>query len=108
MSPVSHVHVCSHSANSFVHPFAILIFGGDLVVKHTERRVIMDDWIEIPMAAQTGVIFREVRKQVDRLLQGFLEIQAPKSAAQSGEEERRKAMVEGIVRLLSTEINTNS
>lgn len=75
-----------------------------MVVKHTERKVVVDDWIEIPMAAQTGVIFREVRKQVDRLLQAFLEVEIKqKNTAHQVVRERQKAMVEGIVNLLSTE-----
>jgi len=89
------------SATCFVHPFAILLFGGDLMVKHTERRVIMDDWIDIPMAAQTGVMFQEVRKQVDRLLQRFLDVERTKGTVPLMREQQ-KAMVEGIVRLLST------
>lgn len=93
---------------SFIHPFAILLFGGDLVVKHTECKVVVDDWIEISMAAQTGVIFREVRKQVDRLLQAFLEVDAKKnSAAHQTVQERQRAMVEGIVSLLSTETTSS-
>ena len=75
-----------------------------MAVKHTERKVVVDDWIEISMAAQTGVIFREVRKQVDRLLQAFLEVEVKqKNAAYQALRERQTAMVEGIVSLLSTE-----
>ena len=33
------------------------------MVKHTEGRVIVEDWIDIPLAVQTGVMFQEVRKQ---------------------------------------------
>lgn len=90
-----------------MHPFAILVFGGPLVVKHTERKVIVDDWIEIPMAAQTGVMFREVRTQVDRLLQGFLQVKDSKNGTMATTtaktSERQRAMVKGVVRLLSTE-----
>jgi len=89
------------SATCFVHPFAILLFGGDLVVKHTERRVIVDDWINIPLAAQTGVMFQKVRKQMDHLLQNFLNKEASKGSAPPVKPQH-KAMVEGIVCLLST------
>jgi hypothetical protein len=83
------------------------MFGGSLVVKHTDRKVIVDDWIEIPMAAQTGVMFGQVRKQVDRILQGFLQIDRHKGAARLNE--KRRAMVDGIVRLLSaTETTTQA
>ena len=89
-------------ALSFIHPFAILVFGGNFVVKHTERKVIVDDWIEVPMAAQTGVMFGEVRKQVDRLLQRFLIVDDNHKGA-TGLDRKRQAMVDGVVRLLSTE-----
>ena len=75
-----------------------------MVVKHTERKVVVDDWIELSMAAQTGVIFREVRKQVDRLLQDFLDIEAQtKRNTHPAVQERQRAMVDVIVSLLSTE-----
>lgn len=75
-----------------------------MVVKHTERKVFVDEWIELSMAAQTGVMFRELRKQVDHLLHGFLDTAGP-SQFPSGE--RAAAMVDGIVRLLSTNTTTN-
>lgn len=92
------------STTCFVHPFAILVFGGELVVKHTERRVIVDDWIELPLAAQTGVMFRELREQVDRLLQTFLDTASSNKRLRS--DERAAAMVKGIIQLLTTEATT--
>ena len=82
------------------------MFGGNLVVKHTDRKVIVDDWIEIPMAAQTGVMFGQVRKQVGRILQRFLELGDHKGKA--GLDEKRQAMVDGIVRLLSSMESTRA
>ena len=34
--------------------------------------MIVDDWIEIEMAAQTSVMIREIKKQVDILLQKII------------------------------------
>jgi hypothetical protein len=82
------------------------MFGGNMVVKHTDRKVIVDDWIEIPMAAQTGVMFGQVRKQVGRILQRFLELGDNKGKA--GLDEKRQAMVDGIVRLLSSMESTRA
>jgi HrpA-like RNA helicase len=103
-------HRVSVSTTCFIHPFAILVFGGGpLVVKHSERQVIVDDWIQLPMAAQTGVMFRELRKQVDRLLHGFLEVGGSKTRTSGVEEqeERAAAVVDGIVSLLSTSSTTD-
>ena len=62
------VHVCN---TSLVHPFSILLFGGTIVVKHLERAVIVDDWIELKVAAQTGLMFRELRSKIASLLDCF-------------------------------------
>jgi ATP-dependent RNA helicase DHX57 len=59
----------SISTCCFVHPFALLLFGGALEVRHAERRVIIDDWIELPLAAKTGVIFVELRRHMDAMLE---------------------------------------
>ena len=86
-----------------MHPFAILVFGGELAVQHTNRKVLVDGWIELPMAAQTGVMFREVRKQVDKLLERFLKVDSKSGYNQSDSDKRYEAVVEGVVRLLTTE-----
>mmetsp|Transcript_12968 Transcript_12968/g.29836 ORF Transcript_12968/g.29836 Transcript_12968/m.29836 type:complete len:1347 (+) Transcript_12968:199-4239(+) len=66
-------HRTSVSATAFAHPFALVLFGGTVVVKHTERLVVVDDWINLDMAAQTGVMMREIRAKVDRTLQKKIE-----------------------------------
>jgi ATP-dependent RNA helicase DHX29 len=89
-------HRVSVSTTCFVHPFALLLFGGSVVVKHVDRKVIVDEWIEIGMAAQTGVLMRELRRQVNIFLLEM--IQDVKK--QSQKEERGATMVNGIVKLL--------
>lgn len=58
----------SVSTTAFIHPLALILFGGNVLVKHLERFVVVDDWIEIKMAAQTGVYLREIKKQLDAVL----------------------------------------
>ena len=58
----------SISTTCFVHPFSIMIFGPSMKVLYTERRVVVDNWIEFGVSAKTGVMFREVRDHVDRVL----------------------------------------
>ena len=85
----------SVSTTAFVHPFALLLFGGSVLVKHTDRMVIVDNWMSIGMSAQTGVILRELRKKVDALLQGMIE------CADSNEiEQLDSSMIDGIISIL--------
>eukprot|EP00980_Cylindrotheca_fusiformis_P015390 scaffold4329_cov115-Cylindrotheca_fusiformis.AAC.7 len=63
----------SVSTTCFVNPFALLLFGGTVDVKYLQRMVVIDDWIEVRMAAQIGVILRELRKKLDILLQKMIE-----------------------------------
>lgn len=89
-------HRVSVSTTCFVHPFALLLLGGSVVVKHTERLVIVDDWIRIVMAAQIGVIMRELRTQVDVLLQKMFENTNGKETEEIGSN-----MIQGIVNILA-------
>jgi hypothetical protein len=41
------------------------LYGSKLQVLHTERKVLIDDWIELPVAAKTGVVIREIRNRLD-------------------------------------------
>jgi len=87
----------SVATTCFVHPFALLLLGGSVVVRHTQRLVVVDGWIEIQMAAQIGVIMKELRKQVDALLVKMIEKAAPSETELLGTN-----MVKGIVDILST------
>ena len=66
-------HRTSVATTAFIHPFVLCLFGGSVVVKHTERRVVVDGWMEISMAAQVGVFLREIRTQLDLILQKVFE-----------------------------------
>ncbi len=79
-----------------MHPFALLLFGGHVVVKHTERLVIVDEWMRINMSAQTGVMLREIRKQVDVLLQKMIERANTKEVR-----ELDGVVLDGIISILS-------
>lgn len=91
-------HRTSVATTAFVHPFVLCLFGGSVVVKHTERKVLVDGWMELPMAAQVGVFLRETRKQLDLLLQKVFE-QSDKKQIQKMDND----MIEGVVAILSSE-----
>ncbi len=86
----------SVATTCFVHPFALLLLAGSVVVKHTERLVIVDGWIEINMAAQLGVITKELRKSADALLVKMIDKEAVSETETMG-----VALVQGIVNLLA-------
>ena len=86
----------SVSTTAFVHPFALLLFGGSVIVKHTERMVTVDEWMNIGMAAQTGCILKELRKKVDLLLQRMIERVDSNEKLNSS-----SSMIDGIVNLLA-------
>ena len=58
----------SVTTTCFVNSMPLLLFGGPLVVKHTERIVVVDEWMEIEMAAQIGVMLQQLRRQIEVLL----------------------------------------
>lgn len=59
----------SVAVTSPVSSFALVLFGGNVVVKHLERQVVVDDWIVLPLAAQTGVMLRDLRKNLNSVLE---------------------------------------
>lgn len=77
-----------------------------MAIQHTNRKIVVDGWIELPMAAQTGVLFRAARKQVDKLLERFLSV-GSQAKNPSDTKERYEAVVDGVVRLLTTDDPVN-
>ena len=90
----------SISTTCFVHPFSLMIFGSSIKVLHTERRVLVDDWIDLGVSAKTGVMFREIREHVDRVLKELYAQETNKCFA-STERTVMSQVIDGIVDLLS-------
>ncbi|KAI9912518.1 hypothetical protein PsorP6_006518 [Peronosclerospora sorghi] len=51
-----------------VSPYALLLFGGELVVQHAENLVLIDGFVRLHAPARIGVLMKAMREQVDRLL----------------------------------------
>jgi ATP-dependent RNA helicase DHX29 len=86
----------SVAKTAFIHPIVLCLFGGSVIVKHTQRLVVVDEWIEIKMAAQVGVFLRQIRSELDLLLQAAFE--------QSGTTQIEKMdheIIEAVVSILS-------
>ena len=86
----------SVSATAFVHPLALILFGTNVIVKHTERLVIVDDWIQITMAPQTSVMLREIKKQVRSVLEKMID---GSNTREIGDIEMK--MIEGLCKILT-------
>ena len=74
----------------------LLLFGGDLKVKHAQQTIAMDKWIEFEAAPRVGVLFVQLRQELDKLL-------LQKLANPSLEIEHAGRTVDTIVQLLQEE-----
>lgn len=63
----------SVSTTCFVSAIPLILFGGEIEVKHKERKVAVDGWMEIEMAAQTGALLRELRSRLDVHLRALID-----------------------------------
>jgi HrpA-like RNA helicase len=99
----------SVSTTCFVGSMPLLLFGGPLVVKHTDRIVIVNDWMEIEMAAQIGVMLKELRVQVENLLLRLIvrndEVNN-KNEKHTNSSSEGKAVITSIVDILSHTTST--
>jgi len=84
------------AATSLAKPYSLLLFGKSIVVRHLERMVVVDDSVQLKMAAQTGVAFRELRYEIESILKEMIETRTTGSANQ-------ERMIHGIVELLASE-----
>ena len=53
---------------TLISPAALLLFGGSIEVQHRLGLVTLDGWIKLRAPAKTAVIFKELRRELDRLL----------------------------------------
>ncbi|GIL66003.1 hypothetical protein Vafri_19646 [Volvox africanus] len=53
---------------SMVPVYGMLLFGGELTMEHTTGRLWVDGWAEFKASAQVGVMVRQLRDEMDRLL----------------------------------------
>jgi len=53
---------------TMVPPYALLLFGGDVDVRHEQGALTVDGWAAFEAPARVAVLVRELRAGVDRLL----------------------------------------
>jgi len=82
------------STTSPIKPFSLLLFGKSIQVQHLDRKVVVDGWIELKIPAQTGVIFRELRKEMSKVLESYIS---------NVKEREDNIFIAGIIKLLKLE-----
>ncbi|GIL84569.1 hypothetical protein Vretifemale_13233, partial [Volvox reticuliferus] len=53
---------------SMVPVYGMLLFGGEITMEHATGRLWVDGWAEFKASAQVGVMVRQLRDEMDRLL----------------------------------------
>ncbi|CAD6260852.1 unnamed protein product [Miscanthus lutarioriparius] len=53
---------------SVVSPYSLLLFGGSMVIQHQTGVVVTDGWLRLSAAAQTAVLFKQLRITLDAVL----------------------------------------
>jgi len=53
---------------SVVTPYQLLLFGGKIEVQHTQGTISIDRWATFQAPAKVGVLLKEIRNQLDRVL----------------------------------------
>lgn len=58
----------SIDVTAFVHPLVLLVFSSNVTVYHKDRIAEIDGFFKIPIAAQTAVVCKEIRKEIENVL----------------------------------------
>ena len=59
--------------STMVPPYALLLFGGKLDVRHAQNKIVIDGWMYFDAASVVGVDILELRKALDDLLSKKIE-----------------------------------
>lgn len=59
--------------STMVPPYALLLFGGKLDVRHAQNKIVIDGWMYFDAASVVGVVILELRKALDDLLSKKIE-----------------------------------
>ncbi|KAM0916755.1 hypothetical protein ACQ4PT_010076 [Festuca glaucescens] len=51
-----------------ISPYSLLLFGGSMVIQHQAGVVVIDGWLRLTAAAQTAVLFKQLRITLDAVL----------------------------------------
>ena len=82
---------------STVTPYQLLLFGGKIAVQHAAGTLSLDKWAQFKAPARVGVLLKEIRARLDRVLSDKIERPHEDVQATGG------PLVEAILQLLNTE-----
>lgn len=54
--------------STMIPAYALLLFGGEIRVKHERQAITVDDWLQFEAPARIAVLIRELRLKVDSIL----------------------------------------
>ncbi|KAF9964282.1 hypothetical protein BGZ70_006684 [Mortierella alpina] len=77
--------------------FPLVLFGGELAVKHHAKLITVDKWIQFKCHAKTAVVFKMMRDELDKILQKRID------EPERGTTEREERWLEMIVAILEGE-----
>lgn len=81
--------------STMIPAYALLLFGGEIRVKHERQSITVDDWLQFEAPARIAVLIRELRLKVDSIL--LDKIQQPSVDISS------TPVVTALIRLLTTD-----
>lgn len=82
---------------TFVAPYPLLLFGGQIDVHHEKQMIELDKWILFRANAKVGVLMQKLRRELDKLL--LLKIENPHvDVTDAGQ-----SVIDTIVTLIATE-----
>ncbi|KAG0310074.1 ATP-dependent RNA helicase dhx29 [Linnemannia gamsii] len=80
-----------------VSQFPLVLFGGELSVKHHAKLVTVDKWIQFKCHAKTAVVLKMMREELDKILQKRID------EPEKGTTEREERWLEMMVSILEGE-----
>jgi ATP-dependent RNA helicase DHX57 len=82
---------------STVTPYQLLLFGGKIAVQHAAGTLSVDKWAQFKAPARVGVLLKEIRARLERVLSDKIERPEQDLQRTGG------PLVEAILQLLNTE-----
>jgi ATP-dependent RNA helicase DHX57 len=82
---------------STVTPYQLLLFGGKIAVQHAAGTLSVDNWARFKAPARVGVLLKEIRARLERVLTDKIERPEQDLQLTGG------PLVEAILQLLNTE-----
>jgi len=98
--------------STFVSPFTILLFGGDIKIQWEHGAlegdqsiaVTMDNWLSFRMTASSAVLVKYIRHELNQLL--LEKFSDPVQAMEEKRKAKAQAVVQSIKRLLTSDRNS--